>query len=613
MTSTYEHVNVKGSCGKTLLILLFGCLLIPTLARSAESNPTRDDQPALQGGPHSSLQVQPTFRFVVIGDTRTGVDVFERNIDEINSLDPDLVLDVGDLIPGYTDDERQITAMWNEFDERVKRFQVPFVMVVGNHDIWDQRSRNIYQQRYGQTYFSFDHKGVHFVVLDSEAPDDSGNLINRIDGQQLKWLQNDLALHRNARLTFVFLHKPFWQGGRMAKGVPEHWFQRVHPLLAKHGVSAVFAGHFHKYMKFSPVDGVRYYITGGGGAEIGSNPTQGDLHHYCLVSVSGDDWKLAVIKPGSVEPDTVVTTDLQEFKHSVAVSEIEVPESGHTVPIDLMFVNWTPGNLEITARPSDSPSSHWRVTPDHRTISASSGQRVNLKFTASVDPQHAYPAPQFNFEVRNEGEIPQLFSCFVPVRAHRTTTCRRTSDPPHIDGKLHDRAWAKTAPLAPFFDPAGDRQTKFPTEVRLAYDSANLYLAFRCHEPNLAGLITKASGRDGKVWEDDSVEIFIDTNLDRNTYYQFIFNADCVAYDGLGWNAKWNGQHNAKTDRQVDAWTLELAIPWATIGLKTPESGTKLGLEIVRRRVQTPRELTHWSPTRAGNHVPAQFGTVILE
>ena len=607
MTRTYEQLNRKGLWTKTLAILVFGCLLIPAVAASAES--------VLQGGPHSSLQVEPTFKFVVIGDTRTGVSVFERCIAEINLLAPDLVLDVGDLIPGYKEDIRQITAMWDEFDERVKRFRVPFVMVAGNHDIWGRDSRKIYEQRYGKTYFSFDHKGVHFVVLDSEAFDDNDNILNRIDEEQLKWLQNDLALHHNARLTFVFLHKPFWQGPRFDQDAREHWFKRVHPILAKHGVSAVFAGHYHIYAKFPPVDGVHYYITGGGGAGIGPDPTMGDFHHYCLLTVSGNEWKLAVIKLGSIEPDTIVTADLQALRDRVTGPGIVVPESAGTIPIELTFANRKPRSLDITVRPSDSPSSHWRVTPDHLTASAKSNEEVHFKFTASIDPEHVYPLLQFTFEVRDQGKKPQLFTCVVPVKAHRTTTCRKTVAPPHVDGKLDDTAWATTAPFSAFFTPRGDRETSFPTQVQSTYDANNLYLAFRCQEPNLAGLVTKVSSRDGPVWQDDSVEIFIDTNLDRKTYYQFAFNAKGVAYDALGINGKWNGRHNAKTSRTADAWTLEVAIPWQTIGLKAPEPGTKLGLEIVRNRAQSPPELTQWSPTLnvASNHVPTQFGTMIFK
>jgi len=262
------------------------------------------------GGPLARIPAQETFTFLVIGDTRTGVDVFKRHIEEINLLDPDFVIDVGDMIGGYTDDVGRIEAMWNEFDAIVHRFKVPLVMVVGNHDIWDPVSAEIYRRRYGETYFSFNHKGVHFVVLDSETLGENGSPTNRIAGEQLRWLADDLAKHKGARATLVFLHKPFWQDYHVGADSGKNWMKNVHPILAEHGVSGVFAGHVHKYLKFPTIDGVRYYITGGGGAGIGSDESAGDFHHYCLVTVRGRRWQVAVIRPGAVKPDTLVGSDV---------------------------------------------------------------------------------------------------------------------------------------------------------------------------------------------------------------------------------------------------------------------------------------------------------------
>lgn len=71
------------------------------------------------------------------------------------------------------------------------------------------------------------------------------------------------------------------------------------------------------------------------------------------------------------------------------------------------------------------------------------------------------------------------------------------------------------------------------TEAWLAYDDNNLYLSVRCIEPNLDKLVTKTTKRDGRVWQDDSIEFMIDTNLDRKTYFHFVANAAGVIYDGM--------------------------------------------------------------------------------
>ena len=59
-----------------------------------------DQRELAGGGPTARLSAEHTFSFIVMGDTCSGIDVFKQNLDEINLLDPDLVLDLGDLIPG---------------------------------------------------------------------------------------------------------------------------------------------------------------------------------------------------------------------------------------------------------------------------------------------------------------------------------------------------------------------------------------------------------------------------------------------------------------------------------------------------------------------------------
>jgi RNA polymerase sigma-70 factor (ECF subfamily) len=84
-------------------------------------------------------------------------------------------------------------------------------LVVGNHDVFNEKSEELYKQRYGKLWYSADVKDCHLVILDSEdqsAPD-------KIAGAQLEWLKTDLAAAKGKRI-FVFLHKPLWPRGEKA-------------------------------------------------------------------------------------------------------------------------------------------------------------------------------------------------------------------------------------------------------------------------------------------------------------------------------------------------------------------------------------------------------------
>lgn len=107
-------------------------------------------------------------------------------IEEINLLNPDFVVIVGDLIRGYTSDNELLKKEWEEFDRVVAGFRMPFHLVVGNHDVWDENSEEVFKDRYGKLYYSFDHKGSHFIVLDSELT----SCPQKIDGAHSSFCTN---------------------------------------------------------------------------------------------------------------------------------------------------------------------------------------------------------------------------------------------------------------------------------------------------------------------------------------------------------------------------------------------------------------------------------------
>lgn len=111
-----------------------------------------------------------TLRFAIICDRTGGMrpGVFERAVEKINSLDPEFVMSVGDLIDGYTESPIVWTAQWDEFDAIIKNFKLPFHAVVGNHDISNPKMREAWVQRRGATHYAFVRKDVLFLVLDSE-------------------------------------------------------------------------------------------------------------------------------------------------------------------------------------------------------------------------------------------------------------------------------------------------------------------------------------------------------------------------------------------------------------------------------------------------------------
>ncbi|MCI4446062.1 MAG: metallophosphoesterase [Candidatus Aminicenantes bacterium] len=241
--------------------------------------------------------ISADLKMVVIGDTSPEFfskksPFFKDMISKINSLQPDVVIHLGDMIAGYG--LRRAKSQWDEFDQLVSQIQAPFYRVPGNHDIYSRKSLEIYLQRYKKTYLSFDLKGYHFIIL----WDIEDNRLGHISQEQYEWLKADLTNSDQWKGAFVFVHVPLWT--KTSKYVhqadKDFWMNKIHPLLVQHKVLAVFAGHYHRFGPTRKIDGITYYISGGGGPRLNKLYIKhGGDNHFLLVEASGQQLQVQVI------------------------------------------------------------------------------------------------------------------------------------------------------------------------------------------------------------------------------------------------------------------------------------------------------------------------------
>jgi hypothetical protein len=236
------------------------------------------------------------FEFVVIGDTRPRFEsenfrVFDSLIAQINTVRPALVINLGDLIYGYGPLSKE--KQWDKYQQVIKGIVAPYYQVPGNHDTHSKAARRIYGRRFGRFYQSFDYGKCHFILLDNTEDERWG----RIGPAELAWLKQDLQTAQS-QSVFVFLHFPVWEPERVAPAYYEFWRQNLHPLFKAANVRAVFAGHYHSYGPTRTFDGIRYYITGGGGAELKPEyKRSGGEHHFLRVKVAHDSCEVRVVTP----------------------------------------------------------------------------------------------------------------------------------------------------------------------------------------------------------------------------------------------------------------------------------------------------------------------------
>lgn len=273
---------------------------------------------------HLRLNNSPDdFQFAIVTD-RTGghrPKVFSRAMDQLNLMQPEFVVSVGDLIEGYTENVPEITRQWREFQTYTSRLQMPFFYVVGNHDVTNKTMAGVWAEKFGRTYYEFLYRDVLFVALDSEDP--PNNKYGGISATQVAWLKKVLDANPSVRWTMVFLHKPMW----IMADVDKNGWLDVEKVLQGRKYT-VFAGHVHTYQKFVR-HGQNYYMlaTTGGDSRL-RGPEYGEIDHISWVTMKKDGPVIA-----NVVLNGIVPMDL-----SVIGSEEEGVNEYHrrpTLPVDL--------------------------------------------------------------------------------------------------------------------------------------------------------------------------------------------------------------------------------------------------------------------------------------
>jgi hypothetical protein len=241
-----------------------------------------------------------TFRFAVVSDRTGGArpGVFERAVEQLNWLQPEFVVCVGDLIQGNTEDVKKAGRQWQEFRGLVGRLEMPFFYLPGNHDLGNRALENLWRAQLGRRYYHFVYKDVLFLMLDTEDP--PGRNTTHFGTDQLRYARNVLAAERQARWTFVLLHRPVWTYPDAAKtGWPE-----IERALAGRPYT-VLAGHKHRYQRFVR-NGRHYYIlaTTGGHSRL-RGPAHGEFDHILWVTMKREGPVLANLLVDGIYPEDV--------------------------------------------------------------------------------------------------------------------------------------------------------------------------------------------------------------------------------------------------------------------------------------------------------------------
>ena len=164
--------------------------------------------------------------------------------------------------------------------------------------------------------------------------------------------------------------------------------------------------------------------------------------------------------------------------------------------------------------------------------------------------------------------------------------CRSTTGPIVIDGRIDEAAWHEANPITTFqvYRPEG-AVNRSPTEVRMLWDSENLYVAITCTD---ADIRSHSAEPDGELWFGDVGELFLKPDRDSSVYFEFLAAPNGTLYDarypfrdmescpqfktwssGARVASSINGTDNDSSDMD-SGYTVEMAIPLSAFQGSTP-------------------------------------------
>jgi hypothetical protein len=187
---------------------------------------------------------------------------------------------------------------------------------------------------------------------------------------------------------------------------------------------------------------------------------------------------------------------------------------------------------------------------------------------------------------------------------------------PTIDGVLSPEEWNAARRHEDWTTLKGVAST-VSTGVQVMWDEAHVYLAFRCREPEGYEAVARYLEYNSEVFKDDSVEIFLQADqVIPGNYEQICINAAGAVKDLSAYRAGWKSNIRVATRKEKGAWTVEAAIPVASLGIEKLKPNdvwqVNFGRNSLYAKEHSPEsQNSNWSGPN-GYHNPDQFGELIF-
>lgn len=194
----------------------------------------------------------------------------------------------------------------------------------------------------------------------------------------------------------------------------------------------------------------------------------------------------------------------------------------------------------------------------------------------------------------------------------RTVTCPRLPNP--SAGVASACEWDRAAALSGFvlhgvdpFAPHENLEPTAATEASILCDDTHFYLRVVCRDPDPAAIMTD----NERPWLGDAVEVLVDPDA-NGQWRQIVVSPDGAVFNAAAAAPGWRSNASVSTVRSDNGWTVLLALPFESLGAKTPAPGASWRFNLCRD-FRGDREFSAWNPTLGGWRESRYFGQILFE
>lgn len=262
------------------------------------------------------VETTESFTFAFLTDIHVQPELrasegFSKAIDKVNELSPDFVITGGDLIMDALGVAyERADSLYTLYANLSEAFNMPVYNTMGNHEIFGlyvdsqvdtthpEYNKKMFEGRIGKRYYSFNHKGWHFIVLDAIGTKPERSYYGFIDEEQIEWLEADRNSISKDTPVVIIVHIPFitsmtqlTQGSLVANNEGTVIVNAREVLLPfyEYNLKLVLQGHLH-FLEDIYIGDKTHFITGGAvSASWWKGPRGAMEEGFVLVRVENDD------------------------------------------------------------------------------------------------------------------------------------------------------------------------------------------------------------------------------------------------------------------------------------------------------------------------------------